>query len=210
MSASDRNGDTRSMFLRSLTHGRTLFSILMFSIFCVMVFVAWDYEWPANFLPFVIGIPGMALALLQISVDIRDFISAKGQIDPRTDFEKYMAELSSHTEGLVEELDYAKEHEETLVEDHSLVAKTRNRQESILFGFFFFLLTIVLLFGFWIGTPIFLFLFLRYYAKESLNLSLMITAGVWSVMYLILVIVLEQIIFEGYITIYIMDTFITD
>ena len=208
MSASDQNGETRPTLWRALIHGRTLFSILMFSIFFVMVILAWDYSWPANFLPFVMGFPGMALTLLQITIDIRGFIAAKGQIDPRTDFEKYMAELTSHTEGL--ELDYAKEQVETLVEDHSMVAKSRNQQEMILFGFFFFLLSIVLLFGFWIGTPIFLFLFLHYYAKETVKLSLMITAGVWSVMYFILVFTLDQIIFEGYITTYVMDTYITE
>jgi hypothetical protein len=208
MSAPDQKSETRPTIWHALAHGRTLFSILMFSIFFVMVILAWDYDWPANFLPFVMGFPGMALTLLQITIDIRGFITAKGQIDPRTDFERYMAELTSHTEGL--ELDYAKEQVETLVEDHSMVAKSRNRQEMILFGFFFFLLSIVLLFGFWIGTPIFLFLFLRYYAKESLKLSLIVTAGVWSVMYFILVFTLEQIIFEGYITTYVMDTYITD
>ena len=208
MSASDQNGDTRPILLRALTHGRTLFSMLMFSIFLVMVILAWDYAWPANFLPFVIGLPGMALALLQITIDIRNFISADGKMDPRTDFEKYMAELTSHTEGL--NIDFTKEEESTLVEDHSVVAKTRNRQELILFGYFFFLLTMVTLFGFWIGTPIFLFLFVRYYAKESLKLTLIITVGVWSTMYFILVILLSQIIFEGYITSYIYDTYITD
>ena len=209
MSASDRNGEMRPTLWRALTHGRTLFSILMFSIFFVMVMVAWDYSWPANFLPFVIGLPGIALSLLQINNDIRDFIATKGQIDPRTDFEKYMAELAEHTEGLVE-LEVATEQAETIVEDHSMVAKSRNRQEMILFGYFFFLLGIVSLFGYWIGTPIFLFLFLRYYAKESLILSLMITAGVWSVMYFILVILLSQIIFEGYITNFIYDTYIAE
>jgi hypothetical protein len=208
MSASDQNGEMRPTLWRALTHGRTLFSILMFSIFFVMVVLAVPYSWPANFLPFVIGFPGMALTLLQIGIDIRGFLTAKGQIDPRTDFEKYMAELSEHTRGL--ELDYAKEQVETIVEDHSLVAKSRNRQELILFGYFFFLLGVVLLFGYWIGTPIFLFLFLRFYAKETLKLSLMITAGVWASMYFVLVIVLEQIIFEGFITQFIIDTYLTD
>ena len=129
MSASDPNGEMRPTLWRALTHGRTLFSILMFSIFFVMVVLAYPYSWPANFLPFVIGFPGMALTLLQITIDIRDFFTAKGQIDPRTDFEKYMAELSEHTEGL--ELDYAKEQVETIVEDHSMVAKSRNRQNHL-------------------------------------------------------------------------------
>ena len=208
MSASDRNGAARPPLWRALAHGRTLFSTIMFSIFLVMVLVAWDYAWPANFLPFVIGIPGMTLALLQIVIDIRGFLAAKGQIDPRTEFERYIAELTSHTEGL--ELDLGKEKLETLVEDHSMVAKTRNRQEMTLFGFFFFLLAMVLLFGFWIGTPIFLFPFVRYYAKESLKLSLIVTAIVWSTMYFLLVILLSQIIFEGYISGFIIDKYLTD
>lgn len=208
MSESDPSGEMRPTLWRALTHGRTLFTMLMFSIFFVMVLLAIPYSWPANFLPFVIGFPGMALALLQICLDVRDFYAVKGQVDPRTDFEKYMAELSEHTGGL--ELDYAKEQVETIVEDHSVVAKSRNRQELILFGWFFFLLGIVLLFGYWIGTPIFLFLFLRYYSKESLKLSLMITAGVWVSMYFVLVILLEQIIFEGFVTQFIVDTYLSD
>jgi hypothetical protein len=208
MSPSDREHEVEPTLWRALTHGRTLFSMLMFSIFAVMVYVAWGYPWPANFLPFVIGLPGMALSLLQIGIDIRSFFAAKGQIDPRTDFEKYMAELSKHTEGL--ELDYAKEKVETLVEDHSLVAKTRNRQELILFGYFFFLLGMVLFFGFWIGAPIFLLLFLRFYAKESWKLTLMITGGVWASMYLVLVTMLSQILWEGHITRYFIDTYLSD
>ena len=208
MSPSDGRDGAEPTILQALIHGRTLFSMLMFSIFAVMVYVAWGYAWPANFLPFVIGFPGMALSALQIAIDVKDFLSAKGDIDPRTDFEKYMAELSEHTGGL--ELDYAKEKVETLVEDNSLVAKNRNRQELILFGYFFFLLAIVLFFGFWIGTPIFLLLFLRFYAKESWKLSLIVTGGVWASMYFVLVILLSQVIWEGHITRYIMDTYLTD
>ena len=150
----------------------------------------------------------MALSLLQISIDIRDFLTAKGQIDPRTDFEKYMADLAKHTEGL--ELDYAKEEVQTLVEDPSIMAKSRNRQELILFGYFFFLLAMVLFFGFWIGAPVFLLLFLRFYAKESWKLSLIITAGVWGSLYFVLVILLSQIIWEGHITTYIIDNYLSD
>lgn len=208
MSQPDRPDEQQARLWGALTHGRTLFSMLMFSIFAVMVYIAWGYAWPANFLPFVIGFPGMALTLLQIGIDIRGFFAAKGEIDPRTDFEKYMAELTKHTEGL--ELDYAKEKVETIVEDTSLMAKSRNRQELILFGYFFFLLGMVLFFGFWIGAPIFLLLFLRFYARESWKLSLLITGGVWGTMYFILVIMLSQIIWEGHITIYIMDTYLSD
>ena len=209
MSEPDRNGGTgRPTIWGALTHGRTLFSILMFCIFAVMVVVARDYSWPANFLPYVIGIPGMMLTVLQITLDIREYFSADGKIDPRTDFERYMDDLQTHTEGL--ELDIAKEKVQTIVEDHSAEALSRNKREIVLFAYFFFLLAIVLLFGFWIGATIFLFLFLRFYAKESLRLSLLITLGVIGSMYLVLVEVLEQVIFEGFVTQYIIDTFFSD
>lgn len=208
MSPSDWPDTPAPTLWQALTHGRTLFSMLMFSIFAVMVYIAWGYPWQAHFLPFVIGFPGMALSLLQIGIDIRGYFTAKGDIDPRTDFEKYMAELSKHTEGL--ELDYAKEKVETIVEDHSVMAKTRNRQELILFGYFFFLLAMVLFFGFWIGTPVFLLLFLRFYAKESWKLSLAITAGVWGSLYLLLAVLLSQILWEGHITRYVIDNYLTD
>ena len=62
MSPADGRDGTEPTILQALTHGRTLFSMLMFSIFAVMVYVAWGYPWPAHFLPFVIGFPGMARA----------------------------------------------------------------------------------------------------------------------------------------------------
>ena len=106
--------------------------------------------------------------------------------------------------------DIAKEKLEVLVEDHSVVAKTRFRRESMLFSYFFFLLAVTLLFGFWIGIAIFLFAFVRFYARESLKLSVVLTASVWTALYLLLVVVLGQILFEGFITQWVIDTWFSD
>ena len=151
----------------------------------------------------------MALCLLQVVLDVREFHAVKGVVDPRTDFERYMDEISKHT-SMELDLDIAKETVETIVVDEDMSARSRGQREIILFGYFFFLLAIVLLLGFWIGIGIFLFVFLRYQTKETLNLSLMITGGVWSSMYLVLVVVLEQILFEGFITKHIIETYFTD
>ncbi|MEE8517013.1 MAG: tripartite tricarboxylate transporter permease, partial [Alphaproteobacteria bacterium] len=145
---------------QALTHGKTLFTILLFSIFASMVYFAADYPWPANFLPNVMGIPGMALTLLLITIDVREFKEAGGKLDPRTEFEKYMADISKHTEGL--DADITHEKLEVLVEDHSDMAKSRFQREVLLFGHFFFLLALTLLFGYWIAIPIFMFTFLRF------------------------------------------------
>lgn len=205
MSAPDRGEGSNATILRALVHGRTLFTMLMFCIFAGMVYVATGYTWPANFLPFVIGIPGMALSLLQVVIDVGNFLRAEGRMDPRTDFEKYMDELTARTGGI--ELEITKERLQTIVEDPSIEARSRNKREIVLFGYFFFLVAAVLLFGFWIGTPVFLFLFLRFYAKETLRFSVLLTAGVWVAMYGLLVVLLEQILWEGFATKYIMDTY---
>jgi hypothetical protein len=174
-----------------------------------MVFVATGYSWPAYFLPYVIGIPGMAITGLLIFTDIEDYKKAGGAIDPRTEFEKYIDEISKHTTVKVD-ADIAKEKLEVLVEDHSVVAKSRFRREIMLFSYFFFLLAVTLLFGFWIGIAIFLFAFVRFYARESLKLSVVLTASVWTAMYLLLVGLLGQILFEGFITQFVIDTWFSD
>lgn len=207
MSSDPTTGDTRTTTIwQALLHGRTRFTLLMFSIFAVMVYVAWGYSWPANFLPFIIGIPGMALTALQVVLDIRDFKKAEGKIDPRTDFEKYMADILKHTGGKVQmELKEGTTGFQTLVEDHSGITQDRKRREIILFSYFFGLLAVVLLFGFWIGYPIFMAAFLRYYSRETWKLTIILTAGSWIAMYGILVMLLEQILFEGFVTEYVLN-----
>lgn len=205
----DDHGGREVTLWQALTHGRTLFTLLMLTIFTVMVGIATTYPGPARFLPYVIGFPGIALCVLQVILDIRDYYYVGGEVDPRTDFEKYMEEISKHTSQNIE-LDIAKETLETIVTDPSTEARSRQKREVVLFGYFFFLLAVVLLLGFWIGIAIFLFLFLRYYAKEGLKLSLWITGGIWSSMYLVLVVVLEQILFEGFLTKYVIDTYFID
>jgi hypothetical protein len=208
---SDPATDGSRSMLKALIHGRTRFTLLMFSIFAVMVFVALGYGWPANLLPLVIGVPGMVLTLLQAVTDIRDYKNADGKIDPRTDFEKYMDDIAKHTGGKVQmELKEGTTGFQTLVEDHMDMTRDRNRREIILFGYFFSLLGLVLLFGFWIGYPIFMAAFLRYYARETWKLAITLTVSSWVVMYGLLVLVLEQVLFEGFVTGYVMNTFFAD
>ena len=130
-------------------------------------------------------------------------------MDPRTEFEKYMDEVTKHTDRKID-FDIAKEKLEVLVEDHSIEAKSRFRREIILFSYFFLLVALTLAFGYWIALPIFLFMFLRYYARETLKLSGVITLSVWAVMYLILVVILGQFLFEGFITQFVIDTWFSD
>ena len=68
----------------------------------------------------------------------------------------------------------------------------------------------MLVFGFWIGYPVFLALFLRFYARESWKLTLALTAGSWAILYGVLAVVLEQILFEGFLTSYVVSTWFSD
>jgi Tripartite tricarboxylate transporter TctB family len=54
-----------------MVEGRTITAAIMFTIFLVMVGLSFTYEPDARFLPLVIGVPGLALAALQLVVELR-------------------------------------------------------------------------------------------------------------------------------------------
>lgn len=203
-------GPRTTSHLQALLHGRTLLDVAMLGIFSVMVAIAADYPWQAAMLPMVIGIPGIFLCLLQIVLDMRSYHRAEGKIDPRTAFEIYMDEITQNTKGQVT-MDAAGATElTTLVEDPSVVGRTRGQRERLLWAYFYGLVCAVLLFGFWIGVPTFLATFLRFYARESWRLTAALTLACWAAMYLLLVVFLEQVLFEGFVTGYVVNLLAPD
>lgn len=191
---------------QALGHGRTLTSILMTAIFAVMVFVALGFPWPANFMPLIIGVPGLALSLLQIVLDVRDFRRQQGRIDPRTEFERYMDEIAEHTKGQVTmEVAEGTQMQVLLDERPEVKVLTRGQRERRLFGYFFGLVAMVLVFGFWISVPVFLIAFLRFYGHESWKLTLTLALVTWALLYGILAVMLQQVMFEGFLTSYLME-----
>ncbi len=197
--------------LQALLHGRALLSLGMLIFFSVMVGIATTYPWLAGMLPVVIGVPGILLSLLQLIIDMRDFHRAEGKIDPRTAFEIYMDEITEHTKGQVKmEISGEKKELTTLVEDPSVVGRTRGQREFLLWCYFFGLVLLVLLFGFWIGIPVFLVAFLRFYARESWKLTAILTLAAWASMYLLLAVLLEQVLLEGFNSGFIMENIFRD
>jgi hypothetical protein len=193
--------------LEALLHGRTLLGIAMFAIFAVMVGIASGYPWQAAMLPVVIGVPGMLLSALQVVLDIRGYHRAEGKMDPRTAFEIYMDEINEGTKGQVQmDLGTTAKELTTLVEDPSTVGRTRAQRERLLWAYFYGLILLVLLFGFWIGMTVFLAAFLRFYARESWRLTAILTLACWLSMYVLLVVALQQVLFEGFLTGYVMET----
>ncbi|MFM2129398.1 MAG: hypothetical protein RL477_944 [Pseudomonadota bacterium] len=209
--SSDNSPARTTTHLQALMHGRSLLSLGMFLFFATMVWIASGYPFLAAMLPLVIGIPGMLLSLLQLAIDMRDYHRAEGKIDPRTAFEIYMDDIKQHTGGQVEmEVGSGKKELTTLVEDPSVEGRTRAQREMLLWASFYGLVVLVLLFGFWIGVPAFLALFLRYYARESWRLTAILTLAAWIAMYVGLVLVLEQVLFEGFATGWLMEAFLRD
>ncbi|MQA67257.1 MAG: hypothetical protein GEU76_15370 [Alphaproteobacteria bacterium] len=198
-------GPRKTSHLQALLHGRTLLGVVMLGIFSVMVAIAADYPWQAAMLPMIIGIPGILLSLLQIGLDMHNFHKAEGRIDPRTAFEIYMEEITQATKGQVRMDIPANTQMTTLVEDPSVVGRSRKQREWLLWAYFYGLVVAVLLFGFWIGVPAFLAAFLRFYALESWRLVAMLTLACWVVMYVLLIVLLEQILFEGFVTGYVLN-----
>ena len=145
-----------------------LWTLVMMSIFVVMVAIAWDYPPTARFLPFVIGIPGIVLTVLQLAIDIRDSrkVTEKGPGDTRSDLEKLQDEVSKRVKGDVE-LEIAHETLQVVAADRTDASTSRIHREMVFFGYFIGLVAGVLLFGFWLTIPVFLVIFLRLHEREN-------------------------------------------
>jgi hypothetical protein len=141
---------------------------------------------------------------------MRSYHRAEGRIDPRTAFEIYMDEIAQNTKGQVKMDVSGNTQLTTLVDDPSVVGRTRGQRERLLWAYFYGLVVAVLLFGFWIGVPAFLTAFLRFYARESWRLVAMLTLAFWGAMYVLLVVFLEQILFEGFVTGYLLNLLSAD
>jgi hypothetical protein len=187
----------------TLLNGRVIFSAFMLALFTTMVVIAIDYPPKAQLLPYVIGIPGIGFALLQLFLEIRN-VGKEKAIDTRTDFEKYQAEIERYTDKPME-LDITQETTEVIVDDAPEEGRSVFQRELILFGFFFALLASVILFGFWITIPLFFIAFMRGHEGDSWGFTLILTAVTLLSAYLIFDKMLNFELHPGFVTDYVMD-----
>jgi hypothetical protein len=160
-------------------------TILMLAIFVVMVGIATRYPAQARFMPFVVGIPGIALCLLQLWLDLRD--ARRGRLaepvgSPGTLDEPWRA----NPEAAPPPAD-------------------RVRRELALWGYVLGLVAGVLLFGFWVTIPLFILGFLRFWGRASWAFSLGLAISVSLVSYVAFVQGLQVILHEGFVTEYLLD-----
>jgi hypothetical protein len=173
-------------------------TILMLTIFTVMVAVASRYPAGARFMVFVVGFPAIALCLLQLVLDLREVrnetarAAAGGMAGVPTDASGVAADAALQMQMNADGL--AVEYTPEVV-----------RKEMIVWGYIFALLGSILLFGFYITVPIFLVVFLRFYAKARWPMAILLPAAASLFLYVLLGYVFRMTLHIGFVTEYLMD-----
>lgn len=183
-------------------------SVVMLAIFVVMVGIATQYPQQARFMPLVIGIPGIALCLFQLFLELRERRRprAGAPADTRGGFEKAQEEVARR---VGRKMDFEMVHETLQVVRSELPRAGETRREIQLWASFIGLVGGLILFGFWLTVPVFLAVFLRCYAKESWRLSLALGAAATALLFLVFHKGLGIVLHGGFITEYLLDRFWT-
>jgi len=169
-----------------MNSGKIFMSAVMLAIFVVMVGIASQYPPQARFMPLVVGIPGVALCLLQL------FLEFRASRRPR----------ASAPTGIRSEL-------EKVPVQSGLLKAGETRREIVLWACFIGLVGSLILFGFWVTIPVFLAVFLRYYAEKSWRYSLGLGAAATALLFLVFHKALGVVLHGGFITDYLLDRFPT-
>lgn len=168
---------------------------VLLAIFVVMVGIAWTYPAGARFQPFVIGIPAIALCILQIVLDIiQNRRQTAGGEGGGNEFARAEAEIAEAT-GRKVEFEVARQEmpkEETLPEEGELT------REIVVWLFFLGFIGAVIGLGFWIAIPSFLFLFLAGFARVGILKGLVTAAIGTAAFYSLFEIGLKVKVFEGF------------
>lgn len=171
-------------------------TLAMLAIFTVMVGIASTYPPEARFMPFTVGIPAIALCLLQLALDLyrRRVPEADGARDALRQAEDQVARIA----GRRVQFDIPSEN--ALFTESTHDERERVRREMIVWSFFLALIAGVLLFGFRIAVPIFLIAFLRFQADASWR-SALIYGGLGALaMYVLFEKVLRVSLHAGFLT----------
>lgn len=159
----------------------TWLTAVMLVIFGTMVGIATQYPADARFMPFVVGIPGIVLCLLQLALDaarahdghfLRHFRSAPKAGKPAQAIGLQAPEFGPHT------------------------AKRELRMWAYVVAF----IAGVLGFGFYVSIPIMLVTFLRREAETSWRSALLLGVGATIVLYLMFGVVLQIRLHPGFLT----------
>jgi Tripartite tricarboxylate transporter TctB family len=185
-------------------YSNSAMTLVMLGIFLVLVGIATRYPAEARFMPFVVGIPPILLCLIQLVLDARDRRRAAAEVvDTRSEFEKAQDKVSQLV-GRQVAFDMAKEPQPAAAEPKLTHAETV-RRELVLWGYFLGFIAGILLFGFWVAIPVFLVTFLRFQAKSSWTMSLLLGIGASIALYFVFERGLKVQVHRGFVVTYVLD-----
>lgn len=176
--------------------GKTAMTVVMLAIFSVMVGIATQYPPQARFMPYVVGIPGIVMCVIQLALDLWRLRSdAKDdEDDGKSEMRKAEEEVSRIT-GRKMDFHEAEGATAVVVEESK---EGRGRREAIVWGYFLALIAGILLFGFWVSVPLFILIFLRCFAGRSWRFAILMSAAATAIFYCAFVLGLKVILHEGF------------
>lgn len=151
---------------------RSFMTIVMLSIFVVMVAISWSYPAGARFMILVVGLPAIGLCLLQL---ILDTTKSAPPSKPSAEF--------APIEG-----------------EQVLPPETMLRREIIMWAYFLSFMGLILFFGFWVAIPALVFTFLTFMAEVKWTKSLLTTIITSTIIYGFFEALLEMRLHRGFLT----------
>lgn len=159
----------------------TFLTAVMLAIFAAFVLIAFEFPADARFMPFIVGIPGLVLCVLQLLLDWRNAQSSNAA-PVRERVPAYM----------IPSLPDAGERQ--------LSGRETVRREIVMWSYFLGFVGSLLLFGFWISVPVMLVGFLRVQAHLSWLVALAAGLGGALLLYLVFEVVLRIRLHPGFAT----------
>ncbi len=182
-------------------YSNSLMTVVMLAVFVAFVTTASGYPADARFMPFVVGIPAIAILLLQLVLDARDRRKVKAAADTRSALEKGEEEVSRIV-GHQVDFEVAHEHLPQVAE---LDPQQRFRRELVIWAYVVAFILGIVLFGFNLAIPVFLVGFLRFYGEVTWRNALLSGLAGALLIWLIFERILGMQLHEGLVTEYVLD-----
>ena len=150
-------------------------------------------------MPFVVGIPAVALLLLQLVLDARERRRITEASEPRSEVQE-TEEQGARMVGRRLDFDVVAPSAE-----RDLIPQETARRELVMWGYFLGFIGGILLFGFWLAIPVFIVVFLRFQAHASWRTALLLGLGFSVVLFLTFERGLKVQVHRGFVTQYVLD-----
>jgi hypothetical protein len=161
-------------------YSNSTMTLALLAIFVVMIAISSRYPAGARFMTFVVGLPAIALCLLQLALDARDRARAPNGARGPSALEIAQRQVSQKVGRAV---DFEVPQTGPGNDEPALDPRTRVLRELTVWGYFLALIAGVLLFGFQLAVPVFLLAFLRFYAGAKWTTAVGLTATASLVIY---------------------------